>query len=362
MRTGAVAATLALLLAGQRLAAQPDTVPVVVSATAIRCKAALAGLTLAIAHAGARLVAVGAGGAVLLSDDHGGSWRQAASVSASVLLTSVRFASPQEGWAAGHLGIILHTTDGGEHWVRQMDGVAAARLSAQAAARLPDGPARDAAMKAADQLVSDGPDKPFFALQVSPRGAGKPGQDVLAVGAYGLALRSRDAGASWVSAAADVPDPQGLHMYRVAQSPTASYVVGEQGLFLISPDGERFAPRITPYPGTFFGAAISRSGAVLAFGLQGKLFRSADGGARWSEIRTGIADTITCGITLRNGTMLFGSQTGEMLASKDDGGSVRSLGKLSPSAIMGMAEDGGAVVVVGPGGPLRIALPSADAS
>lgn len=99
----------------------------------------------------------------------------------------------------------------GETWVRQMEGVTAARLVRQAAMDAPAGPQGSKAQRTADQFVADGPDKPFFDLQVSTNGPDK-GADVLAVGAFGLALRSHDGGNSWSSAMSDVPDPEELHL------------------------------------------------------------------------------------------------------------------------------------------------------
>src|SRR5688572_33454441 len=58
-------------------------------------------LLLDLAVAGARLVAVGERGHVLLSDDQGATWRQATSVPTRVMLTSVYFVDGQYGWAVG---------------------------------------------------------------------------------------------------------------------------------------------------------------------------------------------------------------------------------------------------------------------
>ena len=75
----------------------------------------------AIARAGNRLVSVGVRGLIVLSDDEGKTWRQAPAPVSSDLV-SVRFVTPSRGWACGHDGVILATSDGGEHWVKQLDG------------------------------------------------------------------------------------------------------------------------------------------------------------------------------------------------------------------------------------------------
>src|SRR5471032_3129385 len=67
-------------------------------------------------YAGSRIVTVGEHGIVLLSDDDGATYRQASAVPASATLTAVHFANARDGWAVGHWGEILATTDGGEHW------------------------------------------------------------------------------------------------------------------------------------------------------------------------------------------------------------------------------------------------------
>jgi photosystem II stability/assembly factor-like uncharacterized protein len=83
---------------------------------------------LAVAQAGKRTLAAGERGIILYSDNGGQSWRQAKTPT-SASLTAMRFANDKLGWAIGHMGIVLHTADGGETWVKQLDGVAAARLA-----------------------------------------------------------------------------------------------------------------------------------------------------------------------------------------------------------------------------------------
>ena len=70
-------------------------------------------LLLDVARAGSRLTAVGEFGHVLLSDDNGDSWRQAASVPTRNTLVGVTFIDNQTGFAVGHAATILKTTDGG---------------------------------------------------------------------------------------------------------------------------------------------------------------------------------------------------------------------------------------------------------
>ena len=105
-------------------------------------------MMLSIAVAGDRIVVVGERGYVLLSDDNGKSWRQTPTPT-SVTLTSVGFATPTEGWAVGHMGVILHTTDGGSSWSKQLDGIVAARSMLAAATNQAEGALGNPAAKAA---------------------------------------------------------------------------------------------------------------------------------------------------------------------------------------------------------------------
>jgi len=71
-------------------------------------------MMLSATRAGDRLVAVGDHGVVLLSDDDGKNFRQAHAVPTRATLTGVTFIDAREGWACGHWGVVLHTTDGGD--------------------------------------------------------------------------------------------------------------------------------------------------------------------------------------------------------------------------------------------------------
>ena len=84
-------------------------------------------LLLDVARAGSRMVAVGEFGHVLLSDDNGESWRQAASVPTRNTLVGVTFIDNQTGYAVGHAATILKTVDGGDNWTLQYNERQSAR-------------------------------------------------------------------------------------------------------------------------------------------------------------------------------------------------------------------------------------------
>jgi photosystem II stability/assembly factor-like uncharacterized protein len=317
---------------------------------------------LSVTNTGQRLVAVGERGFVLLSDDNGRTWRQAAAVPTSVTLTRVGFATPTDGWAIGHMGVVLRTTDGGNHWVKQLDGIAVADLAVATAKRRQQGAAGadDAKklqkqLKQAESLVRDGPDKPFLSLLVID-----PNR-LLACGAFGVAFASEDGGKSWLPVFDRVEGSRDRHIYGLAAHDGTIYASGEQGLFLRSRDGGRFEAVSTPYGGTLFGVLAVPGGPVLAYGLRGTLLRSDDGGARWTQVASGVELTLTSGIVLADGRILLGSQSGQLVVSADRGGSF-SPGATAPQPVSGLAQAAdGSVIVVGPRGVARVELPQRGA-
>ncbi|MEZ5493470.1 MAG: YCF48-related protein [Pseudomonadales bacterium] len=75
-----------------------------------------------IVRVGDRLVVVGERGHIATSDDNGKTWQQA-EVPTRAMMNAVFFISASEGWAVGHDGLVLHTTDGGKTWAIQLDGL-----------------------------------------------------------------------------------------------------------------------------------------------------------------------------------------------------------------------------------------------
>ena len=275
---------------------------------------------LAMTRAGRRFVAVGERGIVIFSDDEGTSWLQA-NVPVSVTLTAVQFVDTEIGWAVGHLGTILHTTDGGKSWHVQMDGIRAAHLVYESELQS----AKEGGVGAL--LVQDGPDKPFFGLHFENARKG------LVVGAYNLALCTEDGGATWRSLTERIPNPKGLHLYSLLKANEALFVAGEQGLLLRSVDqGESFHALASASKATAFGLVAGPRGEVLTFGLRGRAFLSRDSGATWKEVQTGTRASIGAGTLLANGHLLLGSESGELMLSRDNGETFRLLEARHPFA------------------------------
>ena len=105
-RTTAIVAGMfvALVLVAMGFAQAPSPAP------AFKGRLATKAPLLAVAPAGPRLVAVGDYGVILLSDDAGATWRQAAAVATRNMLTAVAFADAKRGWAVGQAAYLARDT------------------------------------------------------------------------------------------------------------------------------------------------------------------------------------------------------------------------------------------------------------
>jgi photosystem II stability/assembly factor-like uncharacterized protein len=303
--------------------------------------AAAFGLFNNVAAAGARLVAVGERGRILLSDDSGRSWRQVP-VPISATLVTVRFATPALGWAAGQMGVILKTQDAGETWRLVLNGFQAANLMLVEAAQ---DAGNQTELQAARLLVSFGASNPMLTLvPLSPA-------HILAFGAFGLALESVDGGETWRGIAARVQNPQGLHIYGALVRGNTLLAVGEAG-FLARGAPEGVLQAVTsPYQGSLFGVISQAANNVLAFGLQGTLLQSVDQGASWQSKNPVSGNAVLCGQVLRDGRIALGDASGNLLLS-DGGASFRAMPGTLPVTALAQAPDG-ALILGSPAGLRR---------
>lgn len=267
---------------------------------ALAVKSPQRAVLLSAAQAGGRIVAVGERGVVALSDDQGATWRQAA-CPVSVTLTMVRFADATRGVAVGHGGTVLTTADAGMSWVVRLDGRRLAQI-AKAAARTPE------ALREAERLVGDGPDKPFLDVVVWDA------ERMLAVGAYGIAFHTLDGGRTWTPWMERLPNPRGLHWYVARRAGHMLVLAGEQGLIARSDDsGSSFASAASPYKGSWFAGELGHDGGLLLAGLRGNVWRSADSGASWVQVTSPLPASITATAMGSDGIVLLASQAGAVL-------------------------------------------------
>ncbi len=232
---------------------------------------------------------MGERGAILRSTDSGRSWTRCAAP-AGETLTGVAFAPDGlQGWAVGHSARILSTTDGGMSWKTNYThtGEEASLLDVA--------------------CVS-------------------PGR-IIAIGAFGLALESRDGGASW--SPLNLPSSD-KHLNRITVSANGQvFVAGESGLLLRSTNGgDTWDTLPSPYEGSFYGILPLASGDLLAHGLRGSLLLAHGAAApapqglpAWERLPVAKPGLLATALQTTRGQVIIAGQARLFLLSRDGGAS-----------------------------------------
>ena len=334
----ALAAGGLLPVAGVAAAAAP--VRDVLETPAQKSPLAARGLVSGLTRAGKRLVAVGQRGHVLLSDDAGKTWQQA-DVPVSADLVAACFPNEQTGWAVGHDGVILKSVDAGRSWSRQLDGRGLGDVLVPWYTKSGD----SKWLAEARRFAAQGAENPFLDVWFDDARSG------IVVGAFGLMLRTADGGKSWEPLMHAADNPKSLHLYAVRRIGGELFAVGEQGTALKwDREGGRFVALTLPYAGTLFGV-VGKGRVVVGHGLRGNVVRSADGGATWQSVATGVGVGLTAGTVDERGRIVIVSQAGHVLASSDDGASFSPLKIERPTPAAAVASAGpGVLALAGPRG------------
>ncbi|NIF17704.1 YCF48-related protein [Pantoea sp. Cy-639] len=232
-----------------------------------------------------RLVAVGDHGVVLLSDDQGKHFRQARSVPLSTQLTGVSFVDAGHGWAVGHWGAILATTDGGESWQVQ-------RLSSEE-------------------------DRPLFAVHFFNARQG------VAVGLWALLLTTEDGGQTWTEQPLQAPpgakkaDLNLMGLFADRQG--ALYATAEHGQVLRSQDqGKSWRYLDTGYEGTLWSGAALADGSLLVGGQRGTLLHGSAAGKDFRRVPTQSKGSVTS-VAVSGARVLVVGLDGMRVLSNDGG-------------------------------------------
>ena len=280
-----------------------------VSASEIMPKAAHSVL-LDVAKFDGGFVAVGERGHIITSSN-GKTWQQVSVPSRSTLTTvSVQGAAI---WAAGHDGVILHSSDAGKTWQRQR----AQPWSADS-----------------QELTNGSPvlDTLFIDAQTG-----------YAVGAYSLILKTVDGGSTWqalsisgdhaaVAQSEMVADSSGVfsdndlalgaesdpHLNAIARTDSGTLLVmGERGAgFRSNDEGQSWQKIRLPYAGSMFGLLSLGGEKVLAFGLRGNVYQTDNAGSSWQKVTSGTQASLLGGTLGDDGSVLLVGGNGTLLVRK----------------------------------------------
>lgn len=225
-------------------------------------------LVLDIAAAGERLIAVGAFGHVLLSDDYGASWHQAENVPTQVTLTAVTFIDALRGWAVGHDAVIIHTEDGGHTWSVQYSDLEFGN--------------------------------PLLTISLLDEGHG------LAMGALGLVLETRNGGRRWDPRPLRRRDVVDLNLNKLVVVGRNLYIASEFGVVYRSTDGgANFFPVQSPSTAAFWNVMALPDGVLIFFGADGALWRARASLQGWSRIEAPSDLRCLGGATLTDGRFVL---------------------------------------------------------
>jgi len=282
---------------------------------------------LAVTTAGSRIVAVGLRGHIVYSDDVGRTWVQA-KVPVETDLVSVCFPTPTLGWAVGHGGIVLGTSDGGKSWTRQFSGRQLNELADRHLQGKPD--ESEQTVPSLLDIWFDSPTKGTI------------------VGTFGTVFRTDDGGKTWTSWTDRIDTTEKLHFYAVKGDGDFLYIAGEKGsVWRLDRRSQRWVSLPTGYAGTLFGLVVDGP-KVVAFGMRGSAFLSENGGKNWAAVATQRGAGMTAGLRLANGDIVLGDQTGGFVRSRDGGRTFTPFGKDTRIPVFGLTQaEGGQLFSVG---------------
>jgi photosystem II stability/assembly factor-like uncharacterized protein len=351
---------------------------------AVQSEAASRALLLDVVARGDKsFAAVGQYGVIIISDENGANWKQAA-VPVSVALTGVHFPTADSGWAVGHDGLILHTSDGGVSWEKQLDGhqlneqimSVAERIVEQVRAELEtvqaDETADEYAIEDAEFMLEEAEFMLEGAMDDTEAGPVRPLLDVwfrneqegFVTGSYGMLLHTTDGGQNWKLVSDRMDNPEAFHLNQIVSAPDGNlYIAGESGYLYRSADGGQNWDTLEPgYDGSFYGIVVVPNGSddyeLLAYGLRGNLFRSTDRGETWESIDSGTSVTLMNGAYLGDGSVFLVGHGGTILTRPAGQQSFTQAQNPDRRPILGLEQLGnGNVLLVGLGG-----IRKADAS
>jgi len=296
----------------------------------------------AVASAGTRLVGVGQRGVIVVSDDHGHRWRQVPSPIQSDL-TAVVFPTPSEGWAVGHDGVILHTSNGGLSWRKQLDGrLSNDRFVAYYRAAVARGDTSAAPyQKQEENNAKAGASLPYLDVWFDDA------QHGYAVGSFGSLAVTSDGGKTWLPGLEHIDNPDFLNLNAIRGIGGDVYIAGERGtVFRLDRTSGKFTRLQSGYTGSFFGI-VGNEKRIFAFGLRGTVYQSADQGTTWQKADTGTDSTLNGATVLGDGRIVICGSRAMLLVADPVTGAFQRLSADTPMLFAGIATDGADRVALG---------------
>jgi photosystem II stability/assembly factor-like uncharacterized protein len=194
-------------------------------------------------------------------------------------LTCLSFIDGKNGWAAGHGGVVIRTSDGGETWTVLREGSV--------------------------------DNQPLLDLQFVSINVG------YACGAYDTILKTTDGGRTWQNLRTGLDI---IHNTLAFYNENTGFLAGEFGTILKTVNGGFSWTKMNTngFKGTFNGINIMPSGKIIAYGMKGKILMSYNGGLSWNDIKSGTIESLFRAAFSGKDVAIVGRQ-GVVLLSNDEG-------------------------------------------
>lgn len=265
----------------------------------------------------AAAIVVGASSTVMMSFDAGQTWKVKSSVAGtSSLLMSAHFIDDSEGWAVGYGGVVIHTTDGGNNWVKYRE--------------------------AADEQLTT----VFFLDENTGWITGSknpPGTEVI--------LKTTDAGASWRTLSSGLSTSYAEAIAFV--NATTGWLIVWNAILKTTTGGTSWSTQASGV-GVCYAMSFTDENHGWVSGESGKIFATTDGGAHWNSQVSGsgaylfdiaFTDTLHGWAVGESGTIVATSDGGATWFSQASGVSTRLNGVKFFDENIGWASGSGGMIL-----------------
>jgi photosystem II stability/assembly factor-like uncharacterized protein len=294
-----------------------------------------------LATAGDHLVTAGSRGIVLFSKGYLGGWRQAV-VPVQSDFTSVQFLNAQDGWACGQDGVVIHSSDGGRTWTKQLDGNSAqVQFESYYKTAISNGnSALESDLQQIQLNFDGGPTLPWLGIWFGNKNVG------YIVGPFGNIASTNDGGKSWQPWLDHIDNPNFLDLNAITSIDNNLYIVGEQGsVYVFDKEKQKFIAYSTGDSGSLFGIT-GNNRVLVVFGVEGKIFRSVNQGISWSPVPDPSNAGIMSGTVLSDGRIMLVTLDGSILSSDDGAKTFYQADNTQGMALSDVAGVGGNKLVI----------------
>jgi photosystem II stability/assembly factor-like uncharacterized protein len=142
-----------------------------------------------------------------------------------------------------------------------------------------------------------------------------------AMGAFSFMIETTDGGKTWEQRELIAGSNEDSHLNKAfATNDGVILIAAEFGKVFRSEDqGATFTEVASGYEGSFWGGMSLKDGSALVFGMRGNVYRSTDSGQTWARIDSGTDKSVGGGVELANGNVVLVGLQGYVGYSTDNG-------------------------------------------